>query len=187
MEDKTSTDIFEKWKESLPIQKEHLKFIIGLSTGTLVFSITFFDKNTYALEYQWIAIIGWVFLLVTVVTGVSMLNSLHDYSGAIETIKKWKDNPAYFKEGFTDIPDYEKEFKPQIEELTSNKKMVKFLKINKHVYRLYAFFRQYRGPVQNMRTLRNSYLKLEILPLVNTCSFYFGIILIGIFGIVNFI
>lgn len=53
--------------------KDYIKFVIGLSTGTLVFSVTFAKEFIKTPHYQFILIIGWTCLFVSIILGVWIL------------------------------------------------------------------------------------------------------------------
>ena len=71
-------------KESTLRSKDHYKFMIGLSTGTLLFSVTFIDKFSLLPTYKPLIVIGWMCLIVSIITGVWLLQK-RDFLEA-----KWK-------------------------------------------------------------------------------------------------
>jgi len=60
-------------RESSQKNKDYYKFIIGLATGTLIFSVTFLKEFVQFPEYKFILIIGWFCMLVSIITGVLVL------------------------------------------------------------------------------------------------------------------
>lgn len=64
--------ILDNMKESNLRSKDHYKFVIGLSTGALVFSVTFIGKISFPI-YKPIILIGWVCLIISIITGVWLL------------------------------------------------------------------------------------------------------------------
>jgi len=75
---KTLERFLDDLKESSVKSKEYYKFIIGLSTGTLVFSITFLKEFVTFPEYKFILIIGWFCLLTSIIAGVLVLPKIDD-------------------------------------------------------------------------------------------------------------
>jgi hypothetical protein len=67
------TKILENLKERTLRSKDYYKFVIGLSTGALIFSVTFVEKFSLAPVYKPIIVIGWVCLVISIVTGVWLL------------------------------------------------------------------------------------------------------------------
>ena len=63
-------------KESLALTKELQKLILGLATGTLVFSVTFVDKLEAELFQKWILASGWASLLISILAGVAFISVL---------------------------------------------------------------------------------------------------------------
>lgn len=67
------TKIIDTMKEGSLRSKDYYKFVIGLSTGALVFSVTFVEKFSSAPVYKALIVIGWVCLIISVITGVWLL------------------------------------------------------------------------------------------------------------------
>lgn len=66
----------EKWKESVNLNKELHKLVLGLATGTLVFSVTFIDKLAPQMLYKYLLAIGWGSLLVSILASVAFISLL---------------------------------------------------------------------------------------------------------------
>ena len=66
--------LLEVVKESINLNKELLKLVLGLATGTLVFSVTFVDKLGPELNHKWILGIGWGCLLASILAGVTFIS-----------------------------------------------------------------------------------------------------------------
>lgn len=64
----------ESSKESLSLNKELHKLLLGLATGTLVFSVTFIDKLAPQMLYKNILAMGWFSLLVSVLASVAFIS-----------------------------------------------------------------------------------------------------------------
>jgi hypothetical protein len=60
-------------KERYLRSKDYYKFIIGLSTGALVFSITFIEKYGAETNCKSLMLMGWVCLIVSILAGVWLL------------------------------------------------------------------------------------------------------------------
>jgi hypothetical protein len=73
--------ILDTLKENTSRRKEYYKFVIGLSTGTLVFSVTFVEKFSLLQAFKPIIVIGWVCLIISIIAGVWLL-AKQDWSEA---------------------------------------------------------------------------------------------------------
>ena len=67
------TKSLDNLKEHYLRSKDYYKFIIGLSTGALVFSITFVEKFGAEPNCKSLMLIGWVCLIVSILAGVWLL------------------------------------------------------------------------------------------------------------------
>ncbi len=71
-------NVLDNFKESTLRSKEYYKFIIGLSTGTLLISVTFIDKFSLLPAYKPLIVIGWICLIISIISGVWLLPK-HDF------------------------------------------------------------------------------------------------------------
>ena len=79
----------ETFEKSLIKSKDYIKFVIGLSTGTLVFSGTLGKEFIKNPQYQFILIIGWACLFISIILGVWILpggDRLQNLIGSFKTI-----------------------------------------------------------------------------------------------------
>jgi len=101
MEEKIDLDSFSKSIENLKEvsvkSKDYIKFIIGLSTGTLVLSTTLAKDFFKTPQYNFILIIGWALLFISIVVGVWILPVLDNVQGRIEAMKRMFANPEEAK------------------------------------------------------------------------------------------
>jgi hypothetical protein len=74
-------------KDSSPRSREYCKFIISLGTGTLVFSVTFLKEFGSFPEYNFILVIGWLCLLVSIIAGVLLLPKTDQLQVTIQNLK----------------------------------------------------------------------------------------------------
>lgn len=72
--EETTKEHNEIIKESLALTKELQKLILGLATGTLVFSVTFVDRLEAELFQKWILASGWASLLISILAGVAFIS-----------------------------------------------------------------------------------------------------------------
>lgn len=89
----------EELKESSARSKDYCKFVIGLSTGTLVFSVTFIDKFGLLPPYKPIILIAWCCLIISIVTGVLLLREQDRYEAnfsALSNALRWDDDIKLF-------------------------------------------------------------------------------------------
>jgi len=86
-------EALETLKEESVKSKEYYKFIIGLATGTLVFSVTFLKGVIDSPEYKIILIAGWVCLLISIVAGVLVLPKGDSLRGYMKLIKDFFESP----------------------------------------------------------------------------------------------
>lgn len=63
----------EYLREITSHRKDYYKFVIGLSTGTLVFSVTFIEKFNVFQVHKPIILVGWVCLIISIICGVWLL------------------------------------------------------------------------------------------------------------------
>jgi hypothetical protein len=92
MEEKIDLDSFSKNIESLKEvsikSKDYIKFIIGLSTGTLILSATLAKDFFKTPQYNFILIIGWALLFISIVVGVWILPVWDSIQGTFALMKK---------------------------------------------------------------------------------------------------
>ncbi len=62
----------ESQDQSYRQQREDLRFIIGLATGALVFSVTFVEKIAPVPKYKALLVAGWGALLVSILVGIEV-------------------------------------------------------------------------------------------------------------------
>lgn len=84
------------FKESSVKSKDYIKFIIGLSTGTLVISTTLAKEFIKIPQYNLILIIGWSLLFISVILGVWILPVWDNFQGRFELLKRILANPKEF-------------------------------------------------------------------------------------------
>lgn len=90
----------EKWHESLSHNLD--KLILGLSSGTLVLSVTFIDKIIGLGEIQtlYLIIMSWIFLLITLIINIATyFFSMRASVRARKILKDW------FNSGKEDAPE----------------------------------------------------------------------------------
>jgi hypothetical protein len=80
-------------KDLSPKSKEYSKFVIGLATGTLVFSVTFLKGLVIFPEYKFILIIGWFCLLASIIAGVLLLPKTDELHAYIQSLKNLLKSP----------------------------------------------------------------------------------------------
>ena len=101
MEEKIDLDSFSKSIESLKEvsirSKDYIKFVIGLSTGTLILSTTLAKDFFKTPQYNFILIIGWFLLFISIVVGVWILPVWDNIQGWFELMKKIFGNPEEAK------------------------------------------------------------------------------------------
>ena len=101
MEEKIDLDSFSKSIESLKEvsirSKDYIKFVIGLSTGTLILSTTLAKDFFKTPQYNFILIIGWALLFISIVVGVWILPVWDNIQGWFELMKKIFGNPEEAK------------------------------------------------------------------------------------------
>lgn len=92
MEEKIGLDdiskVIESLKETSLRSKDYIKFIIGLSTGTLILSATLAKDFFKTPQYNFILIIGWTLLFVSIVVGVWILPVWDNLQNWGESIKR---------------------------------------------------------------------------------------------------
>lgn len=65
--------ILDNIKENTLRSKDYYKFVIGLSTGALLVSVTFVGKFSLLPAYKPLTVVGWICLIISVITGVWLL------------------------------------------------------------------------------------------------------------------
>ena len=88
-----STIIFNGRKSCMatihyPIIKEQQKYILSLATGTLIFSVTFVGKIALVPVHKWLIVTGWIFLLISIVAGITAMHSLYQLIVTMESLKR---------------------------------------------------------------------------------------------------
>ena len=79
--------VVDWFKETSVNSKDYYKFIVGLSTGTLIFSITFFKEFLKLPQFRFVVVIGWGCLFLSVVIGVWLLSKIDILYGKINQLK----------------------------------------------------------------------------------------------------
>jgi hypothetical protein len=88
----------ETLKDSSIISKDYIKFVIGLSTGTLVFSGTLVKEFFKTPHYQFILICGWACLFISIILGVWILPGGDRLQSLFESLKRMlADSPEKIK------------------------------------------------------------------------------------------
>lgn len=85
--------ILDDLKERSPKSKDYYKYLITLSTGTLIFSVTFLKEFGTYPEYKFILLIGWFSLVSSVIAGVLLLPKSDQLQFLIEQLKKSVQSP----------------------------------------------------------------------------------------------
>ena len=80
-------EVLDNLKDSSAKSKDYYKFIIGLATGTLIFSVTFLKELATSPQYGFILIIGWIFLFTAIVAGVLVLPMADQLHSRIQSFK----------------------------------------------------------------------------------------------------
>jgi hypothetical protein len=80
-------EVLDNLKDASPKSKDYYKFIIGLATGTLIFSVTFLKEFLIFPEYKLILIIGWLCLLVSIIAGVLVLPKVDHLHASVQSLK----------------------------------------------------------------------------------------------------
>lgn len=80
-------EALDNLKDASPKSKDYYKFIIGLATGTLIFSVTFLKEFLIFPEYKLILIIGWLCLLVSIIAGVLVLPKVDHLHARVQILK----------------------------------------------------------------------------------------------------
>jgi hypothetical protein len=78
----------ETLEKSSVKSKDYIKFVIGLSTGTLVFSVTLGKEVIRNPQYQFILIIGWACLFISTILGVWILPGGDRLQSLFESLKR---------------------------------------------------------------------------------------------------
>jgi ATP/ADP translocase len=68
--------------------KDYIKFVTGLSTGTLVFSAALAKEFIKTPQYQFILIIAWACLFISIILGVWILPGGDKLQSLMETLKR---------------------------------------------------------------------------------------------------
>jgi len=85
--------LLEAMEKSSLKSKDYIKFVIGLSTGTLVFSVTFAKEFIKTPHYQFILIIGWACLFISIILGVWILPLGDRLQAIFEGLKRFLTAP----------------------------------------------------------------------------------------------
>ncbi len=92
MEEKFDLDSFSKGIENLKEasikSKDYIKFVIGLSTGTLILSTTLAKDFFKTPQYNFILIVGWALLFISIVVGVWILPAWDNIQARVELMKR---------------------------------------------------------------------------------------------------
>lgn len=86
-------ELMEQLKESSLKSKDYIKFVIGLSTGTLVISTTLAREFIKIPQYNLILIIGWSLLFISIILGVWILPGWDNLQGRFDLLKRMLANP----------------------------------------------------------------------------------------------
>jgi len=78
----------ESFEKSSVKSKDYIKFLIGLSTGTLVFSGALVKEFIKAPQYQFILIIAWTCLFLSIILGVWILPAGDRFQSLIESFTR---------------------------------------------------------------------------------------------------
>ena len=215
------------FKESTAKSKDYHKFIIGLSTGTLIFSVTFIKEFIMFPEFKLILVAGWVGLLISIITGVLILPLGDELESQIRLLKtlfqsKEKIGPItkkelkehymklFLKSYIGPLPENEekaKEINEFLNRLSFDKMKIMFEKIAlsgltdplklkqlKEILKELVKFlsiakleERYSNLPYVLKRIRISIYKLIILGKLVKYAFFFGIVAISIFSIINFL
>jgi hypothetical protein len=97
MEEEIDLDSFSENIESLKEvsirSKDYIKFVIGLSTGTLILSTTLAKDFFKTPQYNFILIIGWSLLFISIVIGVWILPAVDNIQAWFDWMKRKLANP----------------------------------------------------------------------------------------------
>ena len=85
--------IIDSVRESTSRSKDYYKFVIGLSTGALVFSPSLIEKFSRFSTCKPIILIGWLALITSIITGVWLLRKQDDYESQVRSIKTVASGP----------------------------------------------------------------------------------------------
>jgi len=80
-------ELLDDVRDSSTQSKDYYKFIIGLATGTLVFSVTVLKGFTASPEYKIILVIGWLCLFASIVAGVLVLPKGDQLHSTVKLLK----------------------------------------------------------------------------------------------------
>lgn len=86
-------EALEVLKESSVKSKDYIKFIVGLSTGTILLSVTLVKEFIKFPQYDFTLIIGWVLLFISIVLGVWILPAWDNLHGKFEVMKRMFTSP----------------------------------------------------------------------------------------------
>ena len=78
----------ETFEKSSVKSKDYIKFVIGLSTGTLVFSAALVKEFIKTPRYQFILIIAWACLFISIILGVWILPGGDRLQNLVESFKR---------------------------------------------------------------------------------------------------
>ena len=86
-------EAMEGIKESSVTSKDYIKFIVGLSTGTILLSVTLVKEFIKFPQYNFILIIGWIFLFVSIILGVWILPAMDNVHVKFGLLKRLATHP----------------------------------------------------------------------------------------------
>jgi hypothetical protein len=79
-------DDMENFKELSVKSKDYIKFIVGLSTGTILLSVTLIREFVRFPQYNFILIIGWVLLFFSTILGVWILPAADNFQAKFQVL-----------------------------------------------------------------------------------------------------
>ena len=86
--------IIDSVRENVSRSKDYYKFLIGLSTGALVFSVTLIKNFSPSPTCRPLILIGWLCLIISVITGVWLLRKQDEVESQIKSIKAMGSDPT---------------------------------------------------------------------------------------------
>ena len=196
------------------IDKDYYKFTVGLATGCLVFSVTFYRELGTLTHYHFLLALGWFFLLFSVLTGVYLfpfidrlkihLHTLGDFLGKdqdqqlVFVFGKFESNGLTLLSESSGKSNRKRINKDRLKELIKKLDIknddLHILEevmedLSKESDKLASLFRFVVGgktyPGRLCRNVRRGMWILLFLPKAHQFSFLLGISLIGVFGIIN--
>lgn len=85
--------LIEALRDSSIRDKDYIKFVIGLSIGTLVFSGALLKEFIQFPQYKFILIIGWACFFISIILGVWILPGWDKLQSLIEGYKRLSESP----------------------------------------------------------------------------------------------